>query len=66
MIDYAALAAKSPRMKRGKVWCRICGSTQKIDSALCLRDGWPECCGETMTMDSPEEQAAAEGKRGAA
>lgn len=47
-----------PQLKRGQVWCRHCGSTQKSNSAYALRNGWPKCCGYTMTIDSPEEQAA--------
>lgn len=52
-------ASKShPSLTRGQVWCRSCGSTRKVDSADCLRSGWPKCCGYTMTIDSPSEQAA--------
>jgi len=40
----------------GRVWCMKCGATRKVDSGDCLRHGWPECCGETMTIDSPEEE----------
>ena len=50
-------ANEIPQIKRGQVWCRHCGSTQKVDGADCLRHGWPKCCGYTMTIDSPEEQA---------
>jgi Zn finger protein HypA/HybF involved in hydrogenase expression len=45
-----------PSLTRGQVWCKKCGQTQKINTAHCLRCGFPECCGETMTIDSPEEQ----------
>jgi hypothetical protein len=45
-----------PQMKRGKVWCIICGHVEQVDSAQCLASGWPECCGYTMTIDSPEER----------
>lgn len=45
-----------PQLKRGQVWCRKCGSTQRVDSAEALGSGWPKCCGYTMTIDSPEEQ----------
>ena len=27
-----------------------------VDSAECMRIGWPKCHGETMTIDSPEER----------
>ena len=46
----------SPKMKRGIVWCAKCGKSTKIDSAQCLRTGWPICCSETMSLDSPEER----------
>lgn len=45
-----------PQLKRGQVWCHTCGSTLKVDSAQCLRSGWPLCCGYTMSIDSPEER----------
>jgi len=47
---------KIPQVKRGKAWCRTCGQTARI-SALNFNRGWPECCGETMSLDSPEEPA---------
>lgn len=46
-----------PSLARGRVWCKKCGSTKAVSSSRCMTDGWPECCGETMTIDSPEEQA---------
>lgn len=49
--------AKSHRsLERGRVWCRECGRTQRVNSASSLQHGWPKCCGYTMTIDSPEEQ----------
>jgi hypothetical protein len=45
-----------PQLKRGTVWCRRCGRSQKVDAASCLGSGWPKCCGGTMTIDSPDEQ----------
>ncbi len=52
-----------PQIARGKVWCRICGRMQRVDGVACAtRTGWPECCGQTMTIDSPEEQAALAGE----
>lgn len=50
--------SKVPQLRRGQVWCLHCGATQRVKSADCLSRGWPECCGETMTIDSPEERAA--------
>lgn len=50
---YKDMATSSAQMKRGQVWCRKCGATQKVDSEQCLRHGWPKCCGATMTIDEP-------------
>lgn len=52
-----------PSLARGQVWCTTCGSTQHVKNGL--RDGWPECCGYTMTIDSPEERVALAAKRAA-
>lgn len=46
-----------PQLKRGKVWCTVCGRTENVDSSEALRrSGWPKCCGYTMTIDSPSER----------
>ena len=50
------LAASHPKLERGQVWCRQCGHTEIVNSAACLRSGWPKCCGYTMTIDAPEER----------
>jgi hypothetical protein len=52
------LAETHPKLSRGMVWCRTCGRSQSVNPAGSLRGGWPKCCGYTMTIDSPEEQAA--------
>jgi Zn finger protein HypA/HybF involved in hydrogenase expression len=49
-------ACHSPKLARGQVWCRTCGRTEHVDSAKCLREGWPKCCGHTMTIDAPWEE----------
>ena len=51
--DLAAI----PQVKRGLVYCTTCSRTEKI-SAANFRTGWPECCGYTMSLDSPEERKA--------
>jgi Zn finger protein HypA/HybF involved in hydrogenase expression len=51
------IAASVPQLRRGLVWCTTCGREQKVDSAECLRSGWPKCHGQTMTIDSPDERA---------
>lgn len=58
-IDRAV--ADVPALRRGRVWCHHCGATLKVDSALCLRKGWPLCCGVTMSIDTPEEAKARKG-----
>jgi len=50
------LAKCHPSLVRGRVWCRTCGKTKKVNSEECLKNGWPKCCGQTMTIDSPAEQ----------
>ena len=32
------------------VRCGGCASEQRVDGAKCLREGWPACCGYTMTL----------------
>lgn len=60
---YQNMVDDVPQLRRGRVWCRLCGATQRVDSANCLAHGWPLCCGETMTIDSPEEREALGAKR---
>ena len=49
--------AEIPQIKRGLVFCHSCGATRKagVDN---FRSGWPKCCGQTMSLDTPEERAA--------
>ncbi len=54
----ARLARSHPKLERGMVWCKSCGASIKVNSSNCLQYGWPKCCGYTMTIDSPDEQAA--------
>ncbi len=51
---YDRLANSHPYLIEGRVWCRTCGRSRKVDSAKCLAKGWPKCCGYTMTIDPPE------------
>ena len=53
---YDVVANCHPSIKRSKVWCKKCGKNQEVNPKHCLRYGWPECCGETMTIDSPQER----------
>lgn len=50
--------AESPQLKRGRVWCTVCGRSERVDSVVCLGSGWPKCCGYTMSLSSPKERAA--------
>jgi len=54
MNIHEKIANDIPQIKRGQVWCKECGHTQKVDGAKCLREGWPKHCGYTMTIDAPE------------
>ena len=47
-----------PKLKRGIVWCTVCGNSQRVNAAFAIWAGWPKCCGYTMTIDSPEERDA--------
>lgn len=47
-----------PQLRRGQVWCTVCGHTEQVDASESLATGWPKHCGYTMTIDSPEERAA--------
>lgn len=54
---YKGMAETVPQLRRGIVWCVQCCASAKLDSAHCLAHGWPKHCGQTMTIDSPEERA---------
>ena len=57
---HQKMATAHPKLERGQVWCRSCGATRRVNSAGALRNGWPKCCGYTMTIDAPDERAPAE------
>jgi len=58
---YGDVADEVPALKRGRVWCHTCGREATIDAAAACEVGWPVCCGETMSVDSPAERAARRG-----
>ena len=60
MSMYDEMADSHPKLKRGMVWCTKCGRSERVDPARALRHGWPECCGYTMTIDSPDERSGRE------
>jgi DNA replicative helicase MCM subunit Mcm2 (Cdc46/Mcm family) len=53
---HQKLSQCHPSLQRNQVWCRQCGHTQQNNSAESFAKGWPKHCGQTMTIDSPEEQ----------
>lgn len=48
--------AASAFVARGMVWCVVCGKSHSVNASYALAHGWPKCCGQTMTIDSPEER----------
>ena len=56
-IPISEIVSQVPQLRRGIVWCTVCGRSKAVDSGRCLAHGWPKCCGYTMTIDSPDEQA---------
>lgn len=58
MSLYDTLANCHPSIARGMCWCITCKRRQAVDPAECFRSGWPKCCGQTMTIDSPQKRAA--------
>jgi len=51
---YEEIAKSHLKLKKGKVWCKSCKKCVDVNSADCLINGWPKCCGYTMTIDSPD------------
>ena len=47
---YKNMEESHPSLKRGLVKCSKCGRELKVSSSNCLANGWPECCGYTMTL----------------
>lgn len=54
---YEAMEKSHPKLSRGQVWCTACGRSESVKAAGALQNGWPKCCGYTMTIDSPAERA---------
>ena len=52
---YEEMAKSHPSLIAGKVWCGRCGRSRMVDPAKCLRDGWPKCCGATVSIGKPDE-----------
>lgn len=49
---HEKIAQSDPSLKLGIVYCQKCCREMKVDSAVCLRRGWPKCCGSTMSLKS--------------
>lgn len=47
---HDTIAQSHSALIQGRVRCETCGSEARVDSAECLRSGWPKCCGYTMTL----------------
>jgi hypothetical protein len=62
-MNWKSVVEQVPQLKRGKCWCKKCGSCIEVDAVWRLEHGWPMCCGETMTIDSPEERRSADAGR---
>lgn len=49
------IARSHPSLINGKVRCGRCGQLRIVDSARCLRHGWPKCCSVTMELQPAPE-----------
>jgi hypothetical protein len=47
---YDTIAQSHPSLLNGKVYCARCGKARQVDAARCLREGWPKCCGATVSL----------------
>lgn len=52
---HKRMANSHPALQRGLVRCEVCDAEQRVNSADCLRHGWPECCGYTMRLVHEDE-----------
>lgn len=59
---YQTLANSHPVLTAGFVQCEKCGNSQQVDSARALKNGWPKCCGLTMTLKARAALASAGGE----
>ncbi len=53
---HKKLATCHPDLVAGRVKCQTCGRELHVDSAVCLRSGWPKCCGYTMRLESSKQK----------
>lgn len=50
LADFDAMYRDAAKVTGSQVRCEKCGSQIAVDPANCLRSGWPQCCGYTMTL----------------
>ena len=53
---YDEIARSHPSLLTGRVFCARCSSFRTVNAANALRNGWPKCCGATMSIDKPKEK----------
>lgn len=47
---YKKIVSENKSLRDGFVQCGKCKTKLTVDSAKCLRKGWPTCCGQTMNL----------------
>ena len=47
------------RIEDSRVRCDKCGCELRVNFAVCLRSGWPKCCGWTMRLMTTKADIAA-------
>ena len=52
---YDTIAKSHPSLIGGLVRCSRCGKSRTVDAARCLHEGWPKCCGGTMTLQDAKK-----------
>lgn len=50
------VAHSHPKLLRGQVWCTECGHNEKVNVEIAMSLGWLKHCGQTMTIDAPDER----------
>lgn len=50
MNIFEKMVSMNKALQDGVVICKTCGKLLKVDSGKCLANGWPKCCGATMSL----------------
>ena len=37
--------------QNGLIYCHVCKKQKNVNYAGCYKNGWPTCCGKTMSLD---------------